>query len=109
MSVIIPIEEIQQRVSIIRGHRVMIDADLAVLYSVTTRPDTELLPLINPAELASVPRTVTRNPQKQAPCLARRADRAEFETIVFLFWIHGAYLHFFICFIIQVLVWSNYL
>ena len=37
MSEIIPIEEIQQRIFIIRGHRVMIDADLAVLYSVTTK------------------------------------------------------------------------
>jgi hypothetical protein len=37
MSEIIPIEEIQQRIFIIRGHRVMIDADLAVLYRVTTK------------------------------------------------------------------------
>lgn len=37
MNEIIPIEEIQQRILIIRGHRVMIDADLAVLYGVTTK------------------------------------------------------------------------
>jgi hypothetical protein len=37
MNEIIPIEEIQQRIFIIRGHRVMIDADLAVLFSVTTK------------------------------------------------------------------------
>lgn len=37
MNEIIPIEEIQQRIFIIRDHRVMIDADLAVLYGVTTK------------------------------------------------------------------------
>jgi hypothetical protein len=37
MREIVPIEEIQQRIFIIRGHRVMIDADIAVLYGVTTK------------------------------------------------------------------------
>ena len=37
MSEIIPIEDIQQRIIIIRGHRVLINADLAMLYGVTTK------------------------------------------------------------------------
>ncbi len=37
MSEIISLEGIQQKIFILRGHRVMIDADLAVLYGVTTK------------------------------------------------------------------------
>ena len=37
MNEIIPIEKIQQRILIIRGHRVMMDADLAIIYGVTTK------------------------------------------------------------------------
>jgi len=37
MSTIIPIEQIQQKIYIIRGYMVMIDADLAGLYGVTTK------------------------------------------------------------------------
>lgn len=34
---VIPIERIDQRILLIRGHRVMIDADLAALYGVSTK------------------------------------------------------------------------
>jgi len=37
MNEIIPIDEIQQRILVIRGHRVMMDADLAIIYGVTTK------------------------------------------------------------------------
>ena len=33
---IIPVEFVQQRIYLIRGHKVMLDADLADLYGVTT-------------------------------------------------------------------------
>ena len=33
----IKIEEIQQRIFIIRGYRAMIDADIALIYGVTTK------------------------------------------------------------------------
>ena len=38
---IIPVESIQQRIYLIRGHKVMLDADLADLYGVTTGPLNE--------------------------------------------------------------------
>ena len=34
---IIPVERIQQSILLIRGQRVMLDADLAALYDVTTK------------------------------------------------------------------------
>ena len=34
---IIPVESIQQRIYLIRGHKVMLDSDLAELYGVPTR------------------------------------------------------------------------
>ena len=37
MSVLVPRERIEQTILIIRGHRVMLDADLAGLYGVTTK------------------------------------------------------------------------
>ena len=37
MSALIPRERIEQTILIIRGHRVMLDADLAVLYGVETK------------------------------------------------------------------------
>ena len=37
MSVLVPRERIEQTIFIIRGHRVMLDADLADLYGVTTK------------------------------------------------------------------------
>ena len=37
MSVLVPRERIEQTILIIRGHRVMLDADLADLYGVTTK------------------------------------------------------------------------
>jgi len=36
MNVLIPIPEIQQRIHVIRGKRVIMDADLAGFYGVTT-------------------------------------------------------------------------
>jgi hypothetical protein len=36
MSVLVPRERIEQTILLIRGHRVMLDADLAKLYGVTT-------------------------------------------------------------------------
>ena len=37
MSVLVPRERIEQTILIIRGHRVMLDADLAGLYGVPTK------------------------------------------------------------------------
>ena len=37
MSTLIPLERIEQTILVIRGHRVMLDADLANLYGVTTK------------------------------------------------------------------------
>ncbi len=37
MIELIPIEEIQERIFMIRGHRVMMDSDLAIIYGVTTK------------------------------------------------------------------------
>ena len=37
MIELIPIEEIQERIFIIRGYRVMMDSDLAIIYGVTTK------------------------------------------------------------------------
>ena len=37
MSVLVPRERIEQTILIIRGHRIMLDADLAGLYGVTTK------------------------------------------------------------------------
>ena len=36
MSALMPHERIEQTILLIRGHRVMLDADLATLYGVTT-------------------------------------------------------------------------
>ena len=36
MSALVPRERIEQTILVIRGHRVMLDADLAKLYGVTT-------------------------------------------------------------------------
>jgi hypothetical protein len=36
MSVLVPRERIEQTILLIRGHRIMLDADLAKLYGVTT-------------------------------------------------------------------------
>ena len=36
MSSLVPRERIEQTILVIRGHRVMLDADLAKLYGVTT-------------------------------------------------------------------------
>ena len=36
MDAIVPIEVIEEKISLIRGHKVMLDTDLAVLYGVTT-------------------------------------------------------------------------
>ena len=37
MSALVPRERIEQTILLIRGHRVMLDADLAHLYGVTTK------------------------------------------------------------------------
>lgn len=37
MSQLIPLERIEDRILLIRGHKVMLDADLAKIYGVTTR------------------------------------------------------------------------
>jgi hypothetical protein len=37
MESIIPIEQIERRIYLIRGHKVMLDVDLAALYGVTTK------------------------------------------------------------------------
>jgi len=37
MGVLIPREQIEQRILVIRGHRVMLDSDLSILYGVTTK------------------------------------------------------------------------
>ncbi len=37
MIELIPIEEIQERIFMIRGHRVMMDSDLAIIYGVITK------------------------------------------------------------------------
>jgi hypothetical protein len=37
MNVLVPRERIEQTILIIRGHRVMLDADLANLYGATTK------------------------------------------------------------------------
>ena len=37
MTDIIPLETIERRILLIRGHKVMIDADLADIYGVTTK------------------------------------------------------------------------
>jgi len=37
MKALIPVEVIEQRILLIRGQRVMLDADLAMLYGVPTR------------------------------------------------------------------------
>src|SRR4030067_3402960 len=37
MDTIVPIEVIEKKIYLIRGHKIMLDADLAVLYGVTTK------------------------------------------------------------------------
>jgi hypothetical protein len=37
MSALVPRERIEQTILVIRGHRVMLDADLAILYGVPTK------------------------------------------------------------------------
>jgi hypothetical protein len=37
MSVLVPRERIEQTILLLRGHRVMLDADLAILYGVPTK------------------------------------------------------------------------
>ena len=37
MKAIVPIERIEKKILLIRGHKVMLDSDLAVLYGVTTK------------------------------------------------------------------------
>ena len=37
MGVLVPRERIEQTILAIRGHRVMLDSDLAILYGVTTK------------------------------------------------------------------------
>ena len=38
MSALVPREQIEQLILLIRGHRVMLDANLAELYEVETKP-----------------------------------------------------------------------
>lgn len=37
MGTLIPIEQIEQKILLIRGHKVMLDTDLAKLYGVSTK------------------------------------------------------------------------
>ena len=41
MSITFPVERIERSILLIRGHKVMLDADLAVLYAVSTKPLNE--------------------------------------------------------------------
>jgi hypothetical protein len=67
----------------------MIPNPVNILLDMRDRPYTESSPFIKPAELALVPRAVSRNPEQQAVGLARRADRPQFKSLVyFIFFIY---------------------
>ncbi len=64
---IIPVERIQQSILLIRGQRVMLDADLAVLYDVTTK---------------ALNQAVTRNPGRFPPDFMFRLTGSEKGEVV---------------------------
>jgi ATP-dependent Clp protease ATP-binding subunit ClpA len=63
---LIPIERIQQVIFLIRGEKVMLDADLAALYGVEAR---------------SLNQAVARNPERFPPDFMFRLTKQEFESI----------------------------
>ena len=65
---IIPVESIQQRIYLIRGHKVMLDADLAELYGVETK---------------AFNRAVRRNKDRFPEDFMFQLTREEFETLRF--------------------------
>jgi hypothetical protein len=66
MSVLVPCERIEQTILLIRGHRVMLDADLAGLYGVETK---------------AFNRAVTRNMERFPDDFIFRLSKKEYEDL----------------------------
>lgn len=64
----IPIEEIASKIFLIRGHRVMLDRDLAEIYGIATR---------------NLNKAVTRNPERFPSEFMFRLNKQEFENLMF--------------------------
>ena len=67
---VIPIERIEKVILVLRGHKVILDRDLASLYGVTT---------------ANLNKAVSRNIDRFPNDFAFRLDKAEFENLKFHF------------------------
>ena len=63
----VPVEQIEQAILLIRGHKVMVDADLAVLYSVSTK---------------ALNQAVTRNGRRFPPDFMFRMTKSEKDELV---------------------------
>ena len=70
MSVLVPRERIEQTILVIRGHRVMLDADLAELYGVETK---------------AFNRAVTRNTERFPDDFMFRLTKKEHEDLRYHF------------------------
>ena len=70
MQALIPQETIEQKIFLIRGHKVMLDRDLAVLYGVTT---------------GNLNKAVSRNPERFPDDFMFRLTQQELKNLIFQF------------------------
>ena len=70
MQALVPQETIEQKIFLIRGHKVMLDRDLAVLYGVTT---------------GNLNKAVSRNPERFPNDFMFRLTQQELKNLIFQF------------------------
>jgi len=70
MKSIIPVDILEQKIMFIRGHKVMLDRDLAVLYGVGTR---------------DLNKAVSRNPERFPKDFMFQLNKKDFENLMFQF------------------------
>ena len=68
MKSLIPADMLERKIRFIRGHRIMLDRDLAVLYGVGTR---------------DLNKAVSRNPERFPEDFVLQLDKKEFENLMF--------------------------
>ncbi len=70
MTTLVPQESIEHKIFLIRGHKVMLDRDLAVLYGVST---------------GNLNKAVSRNPERFPEDFMFRLTQQEFKNLIFQF------------------------
>ena len=70
MSVLVPRERIEQTILLLRGHKVILDRDLAAMYGVSTR---------------DLNKAVSRNPERFPDDFMLQLSRSEFNDLKFRF------------------------